>query len=135
MLKMRRQHGKRSRECRAARNMHSKICKRKKRLFERRLTVKLLSLKHADPRKYWKLLKAGYGKNPLGEICMEEWFDHFSNLSGHTRSEEEESILDDTEEEEGEKVYVWCLDKPISKQEVRDAVLYSIKYHKANGIE
>jgi hypothetical protein len=108
------------------RNKYINSCKRKKLAFEMMMSEKLASLRCSNSKAFWNLLKEGFGANKIGNIDMKDWAAHFSSLL----SSYEEVPNSDFEERH---IKVDELDKEFSIQEIREAIFYHLKCHKASG--
>jgi len=90
------------------------------------MSEKLASLRCSNSKAFWNLLKEGFGANKIGNIDMKDWAAHFSSLL----SSYEEVPNSDFEERH---IKVDELDKEFSIQEIREAIFYHLKCHKASG--
>ena len=118
------QFGKNSQQYLQQSKNYKKVCSRKKKAFELSKSKELTSLRSKDPKAYWKLLKEGFNSSKVGNIKMEDWFSYFSQLfDGEMSPMSKNYDLQSIEE----------LDKDFSIQELREAIFYTIKYHKASG--
>jgi hypothetical protein len=120
--------GRNSSEFKIARNQFSSVCRKKKYMFELAISEKLAGLRCKDPKAFWNLLKEGFGNNKVGDIEMSEWHDHFSKLFLHTNTGDESG---DTQVNYDFKVDE--LDKKFTLQEIREAIFYQLRFHKASG--
>ena len=101
---------------------------KKKQCFEIAMSDKLAKLRTNDPKGFWNLLREGFISNKVGDIEMNEWFRHFSNLliqDGPNCFGKECAQPYDKEVED--------LDKDFTLQELREAIFYHLKFHKASG--
>ena len=119
-------HGIVSPQHREAIKGYKKLCKRKKFNYELRISEQLRSLKGTEPKQFWDLLKQGFEKPKLGNIKMQNWFTYFSNLA---KAEDDEEVKIRTH------LSIPELDRDFESQEIREAVFYNLKLHKAAGID
>ena len=102
--------------------------KNKKKCFELAMSNKLAQLRCCDPKKLWNLLQEGYDSNKDGDISVDQCYTHFSNLlhpEGMDNTYEEEKCYSSCEELAGE----------FTCQEIREAIIYHIKYHKVSDLD
>jgi len=118
-------HGIVSPQHREAIKGYKKLCKRKKFNYELCISEQLRSLKGTEPKQFY-LLKQGFEKPKLGNIKMQNWFTYFSNLA---KAEDDEEVKIRTH------LSIPELDRDFESQEIREAVFYNLKLHKAAGID
>ena len=138
--KVLREEGKSSRRYWALKKEFKNMCKRKKRQYAQRRTKELEMLRISSPKEYWKFLRKGFDKNRvINNISAEKWFSYFQNLVSAPKNMEEDGI---EEEEEFEDILIRdfldandFLEQEITEMEVKNRIRYSLRYHKATGLD
>ena len=101
------------------RSKYRQICRKKKRLFNRKEAEHLVALSKADPKKFWKVLKGNKKRNDKTEI---DFHDHFKKLAIRDTS------LNDVGQDEVERLsemednIVHDLDKEVTIDELEKAI-------------
>jgi len=90
------------------------------------MSQNLENLRGKDPKAFWNLLKEGYINNKTGNVNMDDWYQHFSGLL--VKNADDVHVEFDPYKAEIEE-----LDKEFTLQELRDAIFYHLKFHKASG--
>ena len=103
------------------RNVYRKLCRKKKRLFDRMEAQRLVGLSKLDPRAFWREIKKNNKSDKGGLEC--NFFEHFSELAG---KETEIGIEGREEIKQGklseEKIDVDELDEEITIQELESTI-------------
>ena len=114
------------------RSIYRRLCRTKKRNFDRTEATKLLALSKKEPKQFWREIKSNKQKSTLPNL---NFFSHFKNLT------EQESNLGDEGKAEVERELredyfknVDLLDEPFSLLELNKAI-NSLKSDKAAGVD
>ena len=114
----------------AQRNLYRKMCRSKKKVFNRNESERLYNLSKSNSRQFWKEVKGGGSKNVLPNL---DFYNHFKNLAERETQLNAEGWAEiDRGGQTSEETFVEELDSPFSLNEL-EINIKGLKTNKAAG--
>ena len=109
-------------------NNHKKVLRKVKRKFEKDFNAKIKSLRSSDPGKYWNLINPRKKSVRIGDISLDNFWTHFSELNKDNSNESDsmpEIQMQNTNE---------IINEPFTIEEIKKHIS-SLKKNKSPGID